>query len=146
MLDILSKQDQLWRIYALKICGCPTNADDLVQDMYIKLSNHKGDISNVFIYRTLRSIFIDDCRRKKIQTVELDKNISKIEDEDKLEQRLELLEIIKDLDFFHREVLLITHETSLRKAAKEINVPHYVLNYYKKKGLKKLKDANRRAS
>ena len=29
-------------MYALKICGCKDKADDLVQEMYIKLHNHKG--------------------------------------------------------------------------------------------------------
>ena len=143
MLEQLAKQDQLWRIYALKICGCTIKADDLVQEMYLKLHNHKKEISKVFVYRTLKSIFIDQCRKKKIKTVELEPN-TYIDENDTLERRYEALELLNNVTFFEKEVLLLTHETSLRKAEELTTVPHYVLNYHKKKALEKIKQYGRR--
>lgn len=143
MLEILSKQDQLWRIYALKICGCKDKADDLVQEMYIKLHNHKGQITKRLVYLTINCIFKDGLKKKRIETVQLQYN-NTIHETDELDRRLEALDLLKNLSFFEKEVLLLTHEKSLREAEKETRVPYYVLNYHKKKALKKLKKYGRR--
>ena len=50
-----------------------------------------------------------------------------------------LLEIIQDVSFFEREVLLQTHEKSLRKCQEDTGVHYGVFNYHKNKALNKLK-------
>lgn len=169
MLEELCKQDELWRHYAFKISGCRDKADDLVQEMYLRFANKQKEINKRYVFRTINSIFIDEIRENKfkkiisLDTLEYDKDVverlpinhAKVvlelhdkltEDPNKTKERFELLDILKnELTFFDREVLLITHEYSLRDAEKETNVPYYTLNYYKKKGLKKLKDKYGRA-
>ena len=145
MLEILSKQDQLWRQYALKICGCTDKSNDLVNDMYLKLHNHKGEISKRLVYTVIRNILIDDIRKqKKINTVSIEdcySELKQVEDDNDLDRRYELLDILKrNCNFWEREVLLLTHEFSLRESEKEADVPYYTLNYYKKKALKKIID------
>ena len=59
MLLELSKKDKIWREIAFKICGDHSKADDLVQEMYLKLYSQKKQINSGYIYATLRSIFIE---------------------------------------------------------------------------------------
>ena len=59
------------------------NAEDLVQEMYIKLYNlNPTEVNEVYIYRTIKSIFIDDYKKKKILTAPLNgKEAYNIEDD-----------------------------------------------------------------
>lgn len=143
MLEELCKQDELWRNYAFKICGCREQADDLVQEMYLKFNNKDKEISKRYIYESIRTVYIDTLRKesktKLISIEDLYRDLTH-DEIDVLQERVELLDMIKELSFFDREVLLLTHEYSLRDAEKVSNVPYYTLNYYKKKGLKKLKE------
>ena len=43
MLEELSKHDELWRFYALKICGDEDYAKELVNDMLNMLSILRGE-------------------------------------------------------------------------------------------------------
>ncbi len=43
------------------------NAEDLVQEMYLKIYNlNPTEVNEFYIYRTIKSIFIDDYKKKKI--------------------------------------------------------------------------------
>lgn len=138
MLKELTDRDKEWRLLALKICGCPHRADDLVQEMYLKLSNAKS-INSSYVYFTLKSIFIDDLRKQKEVPLE-DYMIVKQPEGYTTQDRYDLLDMMDDLHWFEREILLITHEMSLRKAEEETGIHYGKLNYHKSKGLTKLKD------
>ena len=69
ILDELAKQDKRWQFFAKKICNDTDLAKDLVQDMYIKLSEYEK-VNAGLVYRTLVSIFIDMCRKKKDDRLE----------------------------------------------------------------------------
>ena len=137
ILDEVSKRDEYWRKLALQICGCPDLADDLVQDMYVKISSYKKANSS-FIYKTIKNIFIDYLRSKREVSLE-DWHI-KNDNSSVTQDRYALLEMIDSLHWFEREILLITHEMSLRKAEKETGITYGKLNYHKTKGLSKLKE------
>ena len=140
MLHELCKRDSEWRKLALKICGCPHKADDLVQEMYIKLKD-KTEFNTSFVYHTIKCIFIDSIRKVNPEILTDDfRLITNIDDNNITEQRFEMLEILKEVSWFEREVLLLTHEKSLRKASEDTGVYYGVLNYHKQKGLIKLKD------
>ncbi len=141
MLNELAKQNNLWYSYALKICKCEHLANDLVQEMYIKLSNQDKEVNKSFVYLTLKSIFINQKKKEKhIFTDNLCDSIFKDNNESNINERNEALDLIKDLNFVEREVLLLTHNSSLRALAKEIDVPWHVLRYKKKQALDKLKN------
>ena len=71
------------------------NAEDLVQEMYLKIYNlNPTEVNEVYIYRTIKSIFLDDYRKKKLTAFPLrGGDIPDIEDEDEIEDELELSEI-----------------------------------------------------
>jgi DNA-directed RNA polymerase specialized sigma24 family protein len=48
------------------------NAEDLVQEMYLKIHNlNPTQINEVYIYRTIKSIFVDDYKKKKLSAFPL---------------------------------------------------------------------------
>ena len=65
ILESVSKKDSKWREIALKICGNKMDADDIVQDMYIRL--HKYNITTwnySFIILLLYNAFKDSKKTK----------------------------------------------------------------------------------
>lgn len=116
------------------------NAEDLVQEMYLKIHNlNPTEVNEVYIYRTIKSIFLDDYRKKKLTAFPLrGGDIPDIEDEDELEDELELSEIpltctellvVQKLYGYtteNAETLQITiHKgKSLLSISKEVNLPY----------------------
>ena len=116
------------------------NAEDLVQEMYIKIHNlNPTEVNEVYIYRTIKSIFLDDYRKKKLTAFPLrGGDIPDIEDEDEIEDELKLSEIqltctellvVQKLYGYTTEnadTLQITiHKgKSLLSISKEVNLPY----------------------
>ncbi len=71
------------------------NAEDLVQEMYLKIHNlNPTEVNEFYIYRTIKSIFLDDYRKKKLTAFPLrGGDIPDIEDESEIEDELKLSEI-----------------------------------------------------
>ncbi len=116
------------------------NAEDLVQEMYLKIHNlNPTEVNEVYIYRTIKSIFLDDYRKKKLTAFPLrGGDIPDIADESEIQDELELSEIpltctellvLKKLYGYTTEnadTLQITiHKgKSLLSIAKEVNLPY----------------------
>lgn len=141
MLEELAKEDSKWRQYAYGLCKDHQLSGDLVNDMYLRLYNTKSNsFSKRYIFRTLRNLFLDHIKTNN-KTVSLE-DIAIIESDNNevTSDRLDLLDMLDDtLGLFKKEVLLITHEMSLRKAEAETGVSHLKLHYHKQKGLDKLR-------
>ena len=75
LLDKLVKDDARWRMVALKLCGNKEMADDLVQDMYLKVAEYKS-INASFVYKTIKSLFLLSFRNKRLESLENYYNIS----------------------------------------------------------------------
>ena len=119
------------------------NAEDLVQEMYLKIHNlNPTEVNEVYIYRTIKSIFLDDYRKKKLTAFPLrGGDIPDIADESEIQDELELSEIpltctellvLKKLYGYtteNAETLQITiHKgKSLLSIAKEIGKPYKTL-------------------
>jgi hypothetical protein len=67
MLEILSKNNELWLKMALQICRDEDTAKDLVQDMYLKLYDVNKELSNSYIYFTLKSIYTDQVKESSLK-------------------------------------------------------------------------------
>lgn len=65
MLEKLVLNQKLWLKMAYDICKDKDYAQDLVQDMYVKLHNIDKEINNNYVYFTLRGLFIDNIRKNK---------------------------------------------------------------------------------
>ena len=116
------------------------NAEDLVQEMYLKIHNlNPTEVNEVYIYRTIKSIFLDDYRKKKLTAFPLrGGDIPDIADEREIQDELELSEIpltctellvVQKLYGYtteNAETLQITiHKgKSLLSIAKEVNLPY----------------------
>jgi len=65
-INELVEHDAKWRTIAAKITGNKMSADDLVQDMYLKLMDKDKDVNDYYVTLTLKSIFIDMIRKEKV--------------------------------------------------------------------------------
>ena len=116
------------------------NAEDLVQEMYLKIHIlNPTEVNEAYIYRTIKSIFLDDYRKKKLTAFPLrGGDVPDIEDEDEIEDELKLSEIpltctellvVQKLYGYTTEnadTLQITiHKgKSLLSISKEVNLPY----------------------
>ena len=146
MLEQLSKDDKKWRKIAYNICKDKSLADDLVQDMYIKMhedcEKSYDEINDFYVWVVMKNIYLHILRKgKKEISIECFSNIADLEDDQlKLVKRKEVSDALELLDRWDREILLHTSETSLRKLSKQTGLTVSVLNTGKQNALKKLKE------
>lgn len=95
----LAKKDAQWRKMALQICKCKDLADELVQNMYIKLSDRTIAVSDGYIFVTLRSLFYDSLKNNDILIDDFSK--FEVEDEEYCEG-IDYSELSKDLTWYER--------------------------------------------
>jgi hypothetical protein len=84
---------------ALQICKCKDLADELVQNMYIKLSERTIPVSDGYIFVTLRSLFYDSLKNNDILIDDFSK--FEVEDEEYCEG-IDYSELSKDLTWYER--------------------------------------------
>jgi len=140
LLTEISKYDNQWRRIATKICNDKSLADDLVNDMYLKIYKINPEKWNkAYISYIIYHLFIDHVRNNKT-TISIDTLLELPSYEEHItEIRIKVNLILNELGFMDREVLLHTHEKSLRKRSKELNMSHTKLHYKKQKALEKFK-------
>jgi hypothetical protein len=68
MLELLCKKDDFWRRVAFNICKDKTLADDLVQEMYIKLSDCTKEINDFYVIITIKNIFLNHLKKESLIT------------------------------------------------------------------------------
>jgi DNA-directed RNA polymerase specialized sigma24 family protein len=88
MLEELSKNHKVWLRIAYQICKDKDYANDLVQDMYLRLYNSEKQINDSYIYFVLRSIFLDEKRKQREFTIDYEIEIK--EDEFTIEHICEI--------------------------------------------------------
>jgi len=135
--------------------GCnPETAEDIVQDMYIKIHKlvEKGtditygdEINHFYIFRTLTSIFLDYKRKdSKTSTIGLDELADQIEQEDEVdydEPYNKVLEAMTELYWYDRKVYeIIENGESISELSRKTNISYYSLYNTYKKVKKYLKD------
>jgi DNA-directed RNA polymerase specialized sigma24 family protein len=135
--------------------GCnPETAEDIVQDMYIKIHKlvEKGtditygdEINHFYIFRTLTSIFLDYKRKdSKTGTIGLDELADQIEQEDEVdydEPYNKVLEAMTELYWYDRKVYeIIENGESISELSRKTNISYYSLYNTYKKVKKYLKD------
>lgn len=64
-LKELAKNDLKWREMAYNICKDKDLANEIVQEMYLKLLNYEKIVSDGYMFVTLRSLFYDTFRKSK---------------------------------------------------------------------------------
>ena len=137
MLDELAKRDKDWRKMAYHICKCHSQADDIVQDMYLYFANYNKIVNDFYVYFCIKQIYLRKIQREKIKTVELIDNYNTFADnyDFELDEIKEItLKKVKQLPFFERELLkLTTQEMSQRELARQTDINLLVIQKTVKK-------------
>ncbi|MBV1928483.1 MAG: sigma-70 family RNA polymerase sigma factor [Gammaproteobacteria bacterium] len=129
---------------AYNICKNNTIADDLTQDMYIKLydsGKSYDEINEWYVWVTIKNIYLNNIKKySKEISLELFFNVEDIcNDDDILNKRMEVHNALNELELWDREILIHTSETSLRKLSKLTGISVMTLFHNKRIALEKLK-------
>ena len=116
----LSKKDSYWRSIALKICRNKFMADDIVQEMYIKLCDNDKDKNDFYVIIVMRNIFLDTIKKDKL-FLDVDnydfKDTSttfEIDDNEK--------ELIEGLKWYEKELIEMSYDKSFHEIQRELNI------------------------
>ena len=134
MLEELAKKDKYWRKIAFNICKDRFIADDIVQDMYIRLNDCKKEINDFYVVITMRNIFLGNLKKDKVLvslgTYDLPDKTTKYEYTDKEK------ELIDSLKWYEKELIELSYDKSFHEIQRELNI-----NYqYVRRILNKTKD------
>ena len=127
MIEILAKKDSYWRKMAFNICKDASTADDLVNDMYLKLHDCKKEINDGYVYRVINSIFIDSKRKTK-NTIDLDISSILIQESDteidfEVEQEYNVTKkVFKGLKTYEQIIIKHSYEDGLRKFSRDSDI------------------------
>jgi len=119
VLELLAKKDNYWRQIAYKICKDKYLADDIVNDMYLKLANNEKAKNDFYVVIVIRNLFIDTTKERKYITI--DENFTK-----EVNTNYELddneLQLIDSLEWWERDLIELSHDYSLRELGKKLNI------------------------
>ena len=129
------------------------DAEDITQTMYLKIHGliNSGlditfdqDINKFYIYRTLKSLFYDKCRKEaKIQKVNIEYLEKYVKEEEQYKEKdipnkiKQYNKILDELYWYDRKVWELTREKSIAEVSKLTNISYYSL-YNTVKGVKRL--------
>jgi len=119
VLELLAKKDNYWRQIAYKICKDKYLADDIVNDMYLKLADNEKAKNDFYVVIVIRNLFIDTTKERKYITI--DENFTK-----EVNTNYELddneLQLIDSLEWWERDLIELSHDYSLRELGKKLNI------------------------
>lgn len=128
MLEQLAKKDSVWRKTAFVICKDKFLADDIVQEMYLKLMDVNKEIKDFYVVTTMRNIFLDKCKKKKYEHYTDNLELLKIQSEDSKElddEQQNIINIInKKSEWWQRELLELSNDHSLRELGEMFNIDY----------------------
>jgi len=67
MIEKLAQHHEEWVRFALKVCGNRDDANDLVQEMYLKMHDSQKEVNHSYIYCVIKNIFLDQYRKNKVK-------------------------------------------------------------------------------
>ena len=139
MLERLSKRNEEWRNLAYRICGNYGHAQDLVQQMYLKLADYKR-VNDAMVAITIKNLWLD-LLKKKNREVGIDSFHSlpygnnTFEPSDK---QIEYLNRFDDLPMVQKELIQESFDKSTREIGREFNINYCYVHRQIHKGLKKI--------
>jgi RNA polymerase sigma factor (sigma-70 family) len=138
LLHQLAKKDSKWREIALKICKDKMLADDIVQEMYLKLANNKKQINDFYVIIVIRNLFIDHIK-KQSANVSINNFYNFTEEENTFEIDDQQKEIIDSIYWVARDYFIMNYDMSLREMAKVLNTNYAFIYRTMKKAKDKIK-------
>ena len=137
MLQEICKQDKYWRRLALKICGNKILADDIVQEMYLRIHKAKPkEVNKSYIYYCLNSIYIDLIKKEK-KTSSLDNIILSVNERKEVDDyEKKILDNFDKLPWHQKELIQESYTKSNREIQKEFGINYMVAYKATKQGIK----------
>jgi DNA-directed RNA polymerase specialized sigma24 family protein len=130
MLKELSKKDKLWREVAFRITNDKDSADELVQEMYIKMANSTLDITKLndnYFKISLVNLF-KDSKKGIYKTVSIDDHSKPIvTKEDNFSYSDRDYFMIKKLSADDKKLLLLSYEKSVRHIAEDFKCSYVTI-------------------
>ena len=120
MWDILAKNHKEWIKMATSICKDVNLANDIVQDMYVRLNKYvdnpekiikNGEVNPFFIYITLRNLFYDSKKAykqeiskdyKDVESIRLLSGMAEVPEERKKRPKKSPIDVPAEVDFRER--------------------------------------------
>lgn len=125
MSDKIADNYEHWKNEAFKLCGNEDLAGDIIQDVWIKL-HAKEDLKDYYVFKTIKSVFIDHCRKKKEDSLSDAMYLaSKDEAFEPDDYELGVLERYKGLDWVTQSLIQESYYLSLR----QIEAKYPMINY-----------------
>jgi DNA-directed RNA polymerase specialized sigma24 family protein len=119
MLEELAKKDAQWRKMAFQICKDKDLADELVQEMYLKLYENTNLIKDGYIYTVLRNLFYDYAKQQKDIIVDFS-NIE-IEDTEYIEP-VDYFQLMKGLTWYERTMFELSTLVGQRELSRQTGI------------------------
>jgi len=119
ILEELAKKDAQWRKMAFQICKDKDLADELVQDMYLKLYQNTNLIKEGYIYTVLRNLFYDYTKSQK--DIIIDFSNIEIEDTEYIEP-VDYFQLMKGLTWYERTMFELSTLVGQRELSRQTGI------------------------
>lgn len=119
ILEELAKKDAQWRKMAFQICKDKDLADELVQEMYLKLAYNTNLIKDGYIYTVLRNLFYDYTKNNK--EILIDFSNIEIEDIEYVEP-MDYFQLMKGLTWYERTMFELSTLVGQRELSRQTGI------------------------
>lgn len=119
ILAELAKKDAQWRKMAYQICKDKDLADELVQEMYLKLAYNTNLIKDGYIYTVLRNLFYDYTKSNK--DILIDFSNIEIEDVEYVEP-MDYFQLMKGLTWYERTMFELSTLVGQRELSRQTGI------------------------
>ena len=130
ILDELAKKDAQWRKMAFQICKDKDLADELVQEMYLKLYQNTNLIKDGYIYTVLRNLFYDYTKSNKDILIDFS-NIEIIDTE--YVEPVDYFQLMKGLTWYERTMFELSTLVGQRELGRQTGIPLQTIHRISKK-------------
>jgi len=153
-IEAIFKKHNDW-VDIVQTFGCnKETAEDLVQEMYIKIqikinngldiSFGDEDINHIYVFKTLRTLFLDLKRKEKNIYFESDEVLDDVESDFSIDNFYEVYDQVKGelkkMYWYDRKIFdLIDNGKSIAELSRDTNISYYSLYNTYRKVIEKLK-------
>lgn len=153
-IEAIFKKHNDW-VDIVQTFGCnKETAEDLVQEMYIKIqlkinngldiSFGDEDINHIYVFKTLRTLFLDLKRKEKNIYFESDEVLDEVESDFSIDNFDEVYDQVKGelkkMYWYDRKIFdLIDNGKSIAELSRDTNISYYSLYNTYRKVIEKLK-------
>jgi DNA-directed RNA polymerase specialized sigma24 family protein len=130
ILAELAKKDAQWRKMAFQICKDKDLADELVQEMYLKLYQNTNLIKDGYIYTVLRNLFYDYTKSNKDILIDFS-NIEIIDTE--YVEPVDYFQLMKGLTWYERTMFELSTLVGQRELSRQTGIHLQTIHRISKK-------------